>query len=75
MRLRVQNSKLSFAATTFQFHKGAIKSTALDRKRLSLNCFNSIKVRLRVHLAVTAVELFEFQFHKGAIKRRNSKIF
>ena len=53
----------------FQFHKGTIKPVVPSFARVSLNNFNSIKVRL--NLLVRRVEILIkpwFQFHKGTIK-------
>ena len=56
----------------FQFHKGTIKT----RYNMSLLCqvknFNSIKVRLKHHVATTNVNRTQFQFHKGTIKTGGS---
>ena len=52
----------------FQFHKGTIKTAALNETQGALNNFNSIKVRLKHNYASAFRAVAEFQFHKGTIK-------
>ena len=56
---------------TFQFHKGAIKTSSKVNTVCSIGYFNSIKVRLKQLLPVYHKTLMPFQFHKGAIKTRS----
>ena len=54
---------------TFQFHKGAIRTTGWGKRDDEDDYFNSIKVRLEHgDDAVGSLELLVFQFHKGAIR-------
>ena len=52
----------------FQFHKGSIKTFALDKLYRTTIGFNSTKVRLRRGELRYTKELARFQFHKGSIK-------
>ena len=55
--------------SSFQFHKGAIKTIILIVADFHFGSFNSIKVRLRPVIPITQkVYKDTFQFHKGAIK-------
>ena len=52
----------------FQFHKGTIKTCLPLFERGGIVNFNSIKVRLKLHLQNAIPSYPSFQFHKGTIK-------
>ena len=54
----------------FQFHKGTIKTMNEIGIYEYLNCFNSIKVRLKQLMPSLESLRQQFQFHKGTIKTR-----
>ena len=68
VRLRPGHNIDFFVSTTFQFHKGSIKTPISDFMFAILLRFNSIKVRLRHYDADTERSQILFQFHKGSIK-------
>ena len=60
--------RLSVAAGEFQFHKGTIKTVSHANALWTCIDFNSIKVRLKLHVTDTTYIKHKFQFHKGTIK-------
>ena len=50
VRLKLTNYALYYSKTTFQFHKGTIKTLDISRVQILLSNFNSIKVRLKLVL-------------------------
>ena len=61
--------------TTFQFHKGAIRTGRWHVPSISNPDFNSIKVRLEQLKEVLAIVNDKFQFHKGAIRTLRPEFF
>ena len=69
VRLRpVYSSTKQASETLFQFHKGSIKTQAGRLTEIIHDCFNSIKVRLRLRMSPVELKKLTFQFHKGSIK-------
>ena len=63
------SSTLKALTSTFQFHKGTIKTLQLYRKmQTEYANFNSIKVRLKPNGGTDQLAVTKFQFHKGTIK-------
>ena len=54
----------------FQFHKGAIRTSASGGSTEGDPYFNSIKVRLELEVRVFSEVFNRFQFHKGAIRTK-----
>ena len=54
--------------TSFQFHKGAIRTISRMISIVLLIDFNSIKVRLEHSQVMNMTSTPKFQFHKGAIR-------
>ena len=52
----------------FQFHKGTIRTQYGEESAASVDYFNSIKVRLELHLLAFFFPTPAFQFHKGTIR-------
>ena len=60
---------------SFQFHKGAIRTSYATSAGSANSDFNSIKVRLELEYSRLPLDRFNgFQFHKGAI-RTSSSVF
>ena len=69
VQLKLSEVEKTSEMSTFQFHKGTIK-TCLELVTippLVLN-FNSIKVQLKPSIFKQLDDTFKFQFHKGTIK-------
>ena len=58
----------TFVMTTFQFHKGTIRTQEVGDTYIENSHFNSIKVRLELNRLINAIVSREFQFHKGTIR-------
>ena len=52
----------------FQFHKGTIRTTDIQRQIQKVNYFNSIKVQLELKIIIKVALYALFQFHKGTIR-------
>ena len=54
--------------TSFQFHKGTIRTFYFIIIILRFFYFNSIKVQLELTAEILRILLYRFQFHKGTIR-------
>ena len=68
MRLEPASLSSASSVSTFQFHKGAIRTIYLVLLILPVANFNSIKVRLEREMGIGISNDLLFQFHKGAIR-------
>ena len=59
------------SSASFQFHKGAIRTSCFLSSAKRLSHFNSIKVRLEQRYLNSLILFTGFQFHKGAIRTNN----
>ena len=60
--------------TSFQFHKGTIRTEEDSIYDMRLANFNSIKVRLEQRTDFVYYAECEFQFHKGTIRTHTSLV-
>ena len=68
VRLKHQSKQMRQSGSTFQFHKGTIKTIRILLLKFLLIYFNSIKVRLKQQMVLLILFFHLFQFHKGTIK-------
>ena len=69
VRLKLQNQQFDFNyKSSFQFHKGTIKTCCRLGNIVTHLYFNSIKVRLKRAAPQYVAKYVKFQFHKGTIK-------
>ena len=68
VRLELIPTKSIERSSTFQFHKGTIRTHILFYHPPDVPDFNSIKVRLELIIAGDQSPIGTFQFHKGTIR-------
>ena len=68
VRLEPTDIGTLFSDSTFQFHKGAIRTSVRSLLLYVSMYFNSIKVRLELSIVLKVIMYALFQFHKGAIR-------
>ena len=65
VRLEQTFYRQSWRSSSFQFHKGTIRTPCFETGRSSPENFNSIKVRLEPAGLNPYLMMAKFQFHKG----------
>ncbi len=69
VQLELSGSQASYySQMSFQFHKGTIRTSWLEREDEKLDYFNSIKVQLEHYFNGVLPTAQLFQFHKGTIR-------